>query len=142
MSLLKRLGLTIIILLIATACNNDKPEPETKIRIEAITNNKNVIPVLSQNGQRTMNVKHQIRGKDVFIECVVTNFTFKKGKQKKVEGEGHINLYLNGQKVDEISTAAFIVKGLPNGKHVIRLELVYNDSSKYGLDHEFEVNIS
>nr|WP_245934696.1 hypothetical protein [Anoxybacillus vitaminiphilus] len=100
------------------------------------------IPVLLQTDERTMNVKHQVRGTDVFIECIVTNFSFKSGKRKKVDGEGHVDLYVNGQKVNEVSTAAFILKGLPEGKHVIRLELVHNDSSKYGLYHEFEVNIS
>jgi hypothetical protein len=135
--------LAILILLFTfTACNNDKPEPETKIRIEPIAGAEEAIPVLSQTGERSMNVKHQVRGSDVFIECIVTKFSFKSGKRKKADGEGHIDLYLNGKKIAEVSTAAFIVRGLPKGKHIIRLELVHNDSSKYGLHHEFEVNIS
>jgi hypothetical protein len=93
------------------------------------------------SGKRTLAVKHYVRGKDVLIECVVDHFSFVKGKKIKKDGEGHIDVYLNGRKVNEISTAAFIVKGLPSGKHAIRLELVHNDSSKYDLFHEFEVNI-
>ncbi|WP_181536592.1 hypothetical protein [[Anoxybacillus] calidus] len=142
MSLLIRLIMTFIILIVFTGCNNDKPEPETKVHIEPVMSRDEAMPVLLQTDERTMNVKHQVRGTDVFIECIVTNFSFKSGKRKKVDGEGHVNLYVNGQKVDEVSTAAFILKGLPKGKHVIRLELVHNDSSKYGLHHEFEVNIS
>jgi hypothetical protein len=99
-------------------------------------------PALAEDGKkRTLAVKHYVRGKDVLIECVVDRFSFVKGKKIKKDGEGHIDVYLNGQKVKEVSTAAFIVKGLPSGKHSIRLEFVHNDSSKYDLFHEFEVNI-
>lgn len=41
----------------------------------------------------------------------------------------------------EVYTAAFIVRGLPSGKHMIRLELVYNDGKMTGMMHEFEVTI-
>jgi hypothetical protein len=142
MSLLIRLITTFIIFISFTACNNDKPEPETKVQIEPAMGKNEAMFVFLQTDERTMNVKHQVRGTEVFIECIVTNFRFKSGKRKKVNGEGHIDVYVNGQKVDEVSTAAFILKGLPRGKHMVRLELVHNDSSKYGLYHEFEVNIS
>ncbi|WP_238583564.1 hypothetical protein [Anoxybacteroides amylolyticum] len=90
----------------------------------------------------TLHVKHEVRGKDVFVECVIDRFSFTKGVQRKKGGEGHIDVYVNGQKVTEVFTAAFVVRGLPPGKHVMRLELVHNDATKYGIFHEFEVNIS
>ena len=141
-SLLKLWGVILIFLLAAAGCNNNKPQPETKVLIEEIAGQSSTVPVMSQARQRVMNVKHEIRGSDLYIECIVANFSFKSGKGEKVDGEGHINVYLNGQKVDEVSTAAFVIKGLPTGKHRVRLELVHNDSSQYGISHEFEVNIS
>lgn len=90
----------------------------------------------------TLHVKHEVRGKDVFVECVIDHFSFIKGVQRKKEGEGHIDVYVNGQKVTEVFTAAFVVRGLPPGKHIVRLELVHNDATKYGIFYEFEVNIS
>ncbi|ABO66337.1 MULTISPECIES: hypothetical protein [Geobacillus] len=83
-----------------------------------------------------LEVKHQVQGNDVLIECFAAQFPFRKGN-----GGGHINVYVNEQKVTEVYTAAFIVRGLPSGKHVIRLELVYNDGKVTGMTHEFDVDI-
>ncbi|OQP16960.1 hypothetical protein [Geobacillus zalihae] len=83
-----------------------------------------------------LQVKHEVKGSDVFIECVAVHFPFRKGS-----GGGHIHVYVNGQKMTEVYTAAFIVRGLPSGKHTIRLELVYNDGKATGMTHEFDVAI-
>lgn len=99
-------------------------------------------PIATTALMPTLHVKHEVRGKDVFVECVIDRFSFTKGVHRKKEGEGHIDVYVNGQKVTEVFTAAFVVRGLPPGKHVVRLELVHNDATKYGVFHEFEVNIS
>ncbi|MBA2874110.1 hypothetical protein HNR31_000880 [Anoxybacillus caldiproteolyticus] len=119
---------SLFFLLIMTACGNDKPEPET--------NSNRIVPVVSQHQPTSpMHVKHEIKGKDVFVECIVTGFTFQKGA-------GHIDVYLNGKKINEVFTAAFVIRGLPTGKHTIRLELVDDGGRKSSLSHEFEVNIS
>lgn len=124
--------IVIFSLLTLAACMNDKQEPETMYE---------AIPTVSASVEQAMHVKHEVRGKDVFIECVVNNFSFKKGSRHNVNGQGHIDVYLNGQKVNEVFTAAFVIKGLPTGKHTIHLELVHNDSTKYGVSHELEINI-
>lgn len=128
----KMMTVVFSLLLVLAAYTNHKPEPETMYK---------AVPVVSAPIAQTMHVKHKVRGNDVFVECIVNNFSFKKGTRYKVDGEGHIDVYLNGQKVNEVFTAAFVVRGLPTGKHTIHLELVYNDSTKYGVSHEFEVNI-
>ena len=126
MSLQKRLIILFLFLFVVLgACGNDKPSPETVVFAAAGQENK------------SFHVKHDVKGKDVLIECIVAGFPFQKGTNG-----GHINVYLNGQKVSEIYTAAFILRGLPTGKHVIRLELVYNDGKITGLSHEFTVTIS
>lgn len=135
-----------ILSLIVTGCTNDKPHPETNTHVIPMeadhSTNIPSVEVTSIQNQRSLDVKHQIKGNDVYVECIVTNFTFTKGKEKNVDGEGHIELYLNGQKVDEIATAAFIIKGLPSGKHTIKLELVHNDSLKYNINKDFDVSIA
>lgn len=130
-----------------SGCTNDKPEPETLVEVVPMEvsyiSKANTVEVMSsQNKQRTFEVKHHVKGKDVYVECIVSNFKFTKGKQANTEGEGHIDLYLNGKKVDEIYTAAFIAKELPAGKHTMKIELVHNDSTKYNLNEEFEIIIS
>ncbi|MCX8002416.1 MAG: hypothetical protein N2661_07555 [Anoxybacillus mongoliensis] len=86
-------------------------------------------------------VKHHVKGNNVFVECIVDQFTFTKGTHPKKDGQGRIHIYVNGKRVSETTTAAFVIRGLPVGKHTIRLELVHNDASKYNVSHEFTVTI-
>ncbi|MEC1640832.1 hypothetical protein P9E76_09700 [Schinkia azotoformans] len=101
-----------------------------------------VNPAMASN-INPMSVKHQVKGKDIYVECVISNFTFSKKDHKKINqnGFGYMQLYLNNQKIDNIYTAAFIVKGLPAGKHQIKLELVHNDGTPYNIQKEFDVTI-
>ena len=92
--------------------------------------------------KQTLFVKHHVKGNNVFVECIVDQFTFTKGKHPKKNGQGRIHVYVNGKKVSEMTTAAFVIRGLPAGKHSIRLELVHNDASRYHISHEFTVTIS
>jgi hypothetical protein len=133
MSLRIKLITAALFVSLLAACTNQKPEPETI---------GEAIPTVSAQSNQTLHVKHAVKGKDVFVECVVGHFSFKKGAKRNMEGEGHIAVYVNGQKVHEVFTAAFVLRGLPTGKHKINLELVHNDGSPYGVSHEFEVNIS
>lgn len=100
--------------------------------------------VYTENGKQPMSVKEYVKGKDVYIECVISDFTFSKRAEnnKNKQGSGFLKLYLNGKKIDDIYTAAFILKGLPIGKHMIKLELVHNDGTPYGIEHNFDVVIS
>lgn len=100
--------------------------------------------VISLNNKRPMSVKKYVKGKDVYVECVISDFTFsEKGDQNNVKNKyGFLQLYLNGKKIDNIYTAAFIIKGLPVGSHQIKLVLVGNDGTPYGIEHNFEVDIT
>ncbi|WP_458414011.1 hypothetical protein ACNQFZ_03720 [Schinkia sp. CFF1] len=97
----------------------------------------------SEQQEKSISVKHQVKGNDVYIECVISNFMFSKREDRNSNknGYGFMQLYLNGKKIDEIYTAAFIIKGLPVGKHLIKLELVQNDGTPYKIEEEFEVTI-
>lgn len=101
----------------------------------------NVIEVSGVRGEEPI-IRHHVKDRNVYIEVVISPFQFKKPTQsKKVNGEGHVHLFLNGKKVDEIYQAAFIVKGLPPGKHQLKVEIVHNDHSPYPIAKEFDVDI-
>ncbi|WP_078430638.1 hypothetical protein [Alkalihalobacterium alkalinitrilicum] len=102
-----------------------------------------IVHVSVNKDQRLMNVNHDVKGSDVYVECVIDQFTFAKEKAGKnhVDGEGHLHLFVDGQKVDSIYQAAFIIKGLPSGEHSIKLELVKNDDEPYGVSEEFSVQV-
>jgi hypothetical protein len=89
-----------------------------------------------------MVVNHKIINGDLYIECIVPNFNFTQNENGKKSGEGHLVLFINGTKVDEIHRAAFILKDLPPGTHTIKVQVVHNDNSPYkSLEKEILVEI-
>ncbi|MGO4887905.1 hypothetical protein ACJ2A9_09110 [Anaerobacillus sp. MEB173] len=116
--------------------------PHSDEQLKSIPFNGSALHNADNNEKRSLTVKSEARGKDVYVECHVPNFTFKEpDRMEKVDGEGHLQLYVDGNKVDSIYKAAFIIKGLPTGKHTLKIELVHNDHTSYGLEDEFEVTI-
>ncbi len=95
-----------------------------------------------ENEERLI-VKYDVKDGDIYVECFVKDFAFRKEKagSLKQEGEGHIQLYINDNKVDSIFTSSFIIKSLPIGTYKIKIELVHNDYSSYGVIEEFEVKL-
>jgi hypothetical protein len=93
--------------------------------------------------ERTLTVHHTVKSNNVYIECLVPNFSFKNPKERKLkDGEGYIKVFVNGTHVTDIHQAAFIVRGLPVGNHKIKLEIVHNENKSYGLSEEFTVEIT
>ncbi|KKI93958.1 hypothetical protein WQ54_01530 [Bacillus sp. SA1-12] len=111
------------------------------IPIQVAEASKDVIEVVSQNRESSFMIKHHVRNRSVYVECYIPNFKFKKTGGNKVAGEGHLSVYVDGKKVDDMNTAAFVVKGLEPGNHVMTVEVVHNDSSSYNLKKTLEVNI-
>ncbi|RSK26913.1 hypothetical protein EJF36_08545 [Bacillus sp. HMF5848] len=143
---MKKLLIILNTVYMLVGCQQDKPEPQSLIiqPVEIINHSVDVIPVTAKSTgkeKRSMTIRHHVNNNDVYVECIVTDFSFQKDKQNNVEGEGHLVLYLNDQKLDTIKTAAFIIKGLPKGTHKIRVELVHNNNNEYGLQKEFTVTI-
>ncbi|WP_033022312.1 MULTISPECIES: carbohydrate-binding protein [Geobacillus] len=95
-----------------------------------------LVPAHAERADAPLHVNHEVKGSDVFIECFAPRFPFRQGS-----GGGHVDVYVNGQKVTQVYTAAFVVRGLPSGTHHIRLEFVYNDGRTAGVGHEFDVSI-
>ncbi|MEH7122984.1 hypothetical protein V7122_24185 [Bacillus sp. JJ1532] len=123
-------------------CQNDKPKPETKLKIQPvnISNFNHDVPVLAltTSNKDLFYVNHQVKGKNIFIECVVPGITFRESNNAN---KGSIILYVDGKKKEKISSAAFIVKGVPTGTHRIKLEVVKDNHKKPIMKKEFYVTI-
>lgn len=91
--------------------------------------------------ERNIQVEHHVRGNDVYLECIIPNFTFKQSGGQKKDGEGHLNVTIDGKRTEKISTAAFIMKGLSKGGHTIKIQVVHNDLTKYPLEHSIQIQI-
>ncbi|MGG1688339.1 hypothetical protein [Pseudalkalibacillus sp. NRS-1564] len=85
-------------------------------------------------------VNHRVKDHNVFIECLIPNFSFDKENTEK-EYHGHLNVYLDGVKHQTVERAAFVIRNLPEGKHTIRLDIMREDGGRYLSLKEMKVEI-
>ena len=130
------------LLFITMGCKKDIPKPETNIDVYPIINTdlRKEIPASSMMLAQSdpFFVKYQVKGKEVLIECIVQGITF---RETNANNKGKIVVYVDGKKKDEVSSAAFIIKGLPSGTHHLKLQAVKTKDSSYNLQKEFYITI-
>jgi hypothetical protein len=93
--------------------------------------------------QSNMEVTHEVVGNDLHLDFDLADFqlSFENVGKEKVEGQGHIHLYIDGQKVMKIYESQYVWKNLETGKHHVRVELAHNDHEPYGVEEFFYVTI-
>ncbi|MCQ6275145.1 hypothetical protein JMM81_09240 [Bacillus sp. V3B] len=123
----------LLLLSLLVGCQNDIPEPETKdISFQ-------LDKAVQASGYQVVQadpffVKHQVKGKNVYIECMVKDISFRNNGAKIV-------LSIDGKKNKEIKQAAFIVKELQSGTHQLKLELFKQNEHSAKAIKEIEVVI-
>ncbi|MFC3882701.1 hypothetical protein ACFOU2_04000 [Bacillus songklensis] len=130
--------------LLLGACSNDKPKPETRMEVvpmNVVQTKEEAVETLKSSSNRSMIVHQHVRGNNVYVECIVNNFSFAETGQNTQDGKGYLQLYVDGKRMEPISQAAFIIKNLAPGKHTIQLELMKSSKKSYGLSKTFEVVI-
>jgi hypothetical protein len=128
-----RVIVPLFFLLLMVACQKDIPEPQTKDTsfqstkaVQASMNElANIDPFF---------VSHQVKGRDVYIECRIKDVSFRNNGTFMV-------LSIDGKKTKEIRNAAFIVKGLQSGTHQLKLELMKQNEHTVTTTKEFKVMI-
>lgn len=130
----------LFLLIFASGCHKDMPKPES-LYVEPLTvidqQTKGEIPVSGNIQGEPFTVHHHVKGNRLFVECVVPGISFRDDSDDK----GKIILYINGEKKDEINTAAFVLKGLSPGTHHIKLEVEGRKMPQSSLTKEFTVTI-
>lgn len=121
------------------ACQKDLPEPESK------SNDLPYGKVIVASGWALSDkdpfmVKHYIKGNNVYVECMIKNFSFRDSGNRKVQ-TGKMHVYIDGKKKQEFSSAAFILRDLRKGNHRITLELIKQNGQKTTLKKEFIISI-
>ncbi|MCM3616385.1 hypothetical protein M3936_02205 [Sutcliffiella horikoshii] len=140
----KNLILILICLFTVTlgGCKEDQQKPESEVSSPG-----GVMEVLShQSGSKqkglSMTVHHRVKGSNIYMECIVTpDFHFQSEENKKKHGEGQVAVFLDGKRFDTFTSGAFILKGIPEGMHEIKVLLLHNDESEYGIEEIFRVEI-
>jgi hypothetical protein len=126
-------------LLFLAACGRDIPKPESKMDILPFAAEAAVaIPVTNKVQTSGFYVRHHIKGKNLFVECMLSEISFRNDNGKKT---GKLLLYVDGKKTEEIHTPVFIIKGLHSGNHRIKLEVVSLQNKPYSMKKEFNVTM-
>jgi hypothetical protein len=133
--MMKKMGciMPLLLLFLLAGCQNDLPEPETKdisFQLEEAVQASGY----SITQVDPFFVRHEVKGQDVYIECMVKGVSFRNNGAKMV-------LFIDGKKTKEIKQAAFIVKGLQSGTHQIKLELIKQNEHLATATKEIEVVI-
>ena len=127
------LTILFMILTILVSCQNDKPKPETKREFSLVSPEKVFASSFVTEGvEDPFFVKHHVKGRDVYIECIVKGASFREKNAK-------IIVYIDGEKKEEKTNAAFVLKGLKPGKHQIQLQLKKVKNSNSAIIEEFNV---
>ncbi|MBN8250204.1 hypothetical protein LZP85_14220 [Priestia flexa] len=112
-------------------CQNDKPKPET---------NKEMVSFSGQAAMETIGTEKQlvvhqhVRGANVYVECIINGFSFN-------DGNGFLEVKVDGKAINPITQAAFVIKALPKGSHQITIELMKNEQESYDLKESFTIKI-
>lgn len=124
--------LTIVIVLLAINYMVKNTETSQTEQIES-----------QQHPQATMNIKHEVRGNDLHLHVELSNFKLSLNNmdKKSEEGQGHIHLYVDDEKVTKIFEPQYVLKELEPGVHLIRLELAHNNHESYGVEETFSITI-
>ncbi|UFJ42958.1 DUF4399 domain-containing protein [Brevibacillus humidisoli] len=91
-----------------------------------------------------LQVKHEVKGKDLHLQLSVSRFTFSlenMGKENK-QGEGHAHLYVDGKKAAKIFDPHYVYRNLPPGRHEIVVELAHNNHESYGVKQSFAIEVN
>lgn len=130
---------SILLLLFLSGCQSDMQVNEETVRVLPM-NMQTIqdIPAIADQGSDSFIVSHQIKGNKVFVECIVPSISFR----DRTKNKGKIILYVNGRKKKELSSAAFIIEGLPKGEHRIKLQVVKENTDVTTLTKEFNITIS
>ncbi|MBO0959234.1 hypothetical protein J1P26_05765 [Neobacillus sp. MM2021_6] len=138
--------LLILLSGIVSGCQKDLPKPETKPKVISIDRSShsdvNLIPVYNQNSREipSLFVQHKIKGNQLLVECIVNGISFRESDHSRKK-TGKMVVWVDGKRNTEVTSAAFIIKGLSPGEHKVKLEVVKLTNEPYGLAKEFMVNI-
>ena len=128
--LVKRGGRQLLVLLLMISCSVPVVGFSQALQ-ESVSAKENTEPVV---------LNHRVKGSDVFIECLIPNFSFDEGNTTK-EYHGYLDVYLDGEKYETVERAAFVLRNLPEGKHSIRLDIMRKDGGRYLSLKEMKVEI-
>ena len=77
------------------------------------------------------------KGTSVFVDCYTREYSFTPNSEKPLAS---VFVYVDGEKINEMKTAAFIIKDLSQGKHQIKVDLI-DEQKQTTYTKKFSVHI-
>ncbi|MDP4161552.1 MAG: hypothetical protein Q8906_01580 [Bacillota bacterium] len=134
-----------VMLILFSGCQRYLPELKTKPVIavsgQIVMAQNEDVPAITSAKEEIFSVSYKISGRNVLIECFVPDVSFRNNDERKLQ-LGKIAVWIDGKKLEEVRSAAFMLKNLSLGNHRIKLELLKLTNESYGADREFLVSIS
>ncbi|MFZ3589640.1 hypothetical protein ACOI1C_10225 [Bacillus sp. DJP31] len=125
--------LAIFSTLLLTGCNGGY-HTEFTIVEEKETENENYKP--------TLKVEVKTNGtKAIFVIGTNLIVSGEHYGHEKVNGEGHIHLYLDHGEKQGVTSSPYIIENVSKGKHEVRISLHNNDHTPYGVSETIEFEI-
>lgn len=123
--------LTVGLLILLSGCKEKMPEPESLAFTKKVE---------AASPEKSLSIKHMVQGNQVYIECIVPNVTFTSNKKGAKKGKIVVRSS-TGNVYKEYHTAAFVVKNLPKGVHLLNVEIVGTNNKSFGMKKQFYVTI-
>lgn len=132
----------IFMIISLTACQKDLPKPETKGMLWP-TKSAQIAHAsdFATQYKEPFQVQYYLKGNNVLIECMISNFSFRNNHENSKLQTGIMHVYVDGKKVKEVSSAAFIIKDLHRGNHRVSLQIIKHNGEKTSLKKELIITI-
>lgn len=101
------------LLFLVTGCQSQHEEKQITKQDPAVPVMQQVQSEMKQQGF----LKYKVQGSSVYIESTFQDFHLESTQLKKDEKTGYFTVYVDGKRVGNEYTAAFVVKHLSKGKH-------------------------
>lgn len=102
----------------------------------------NEASVLATTPTPELKVEHKVKGNKLYLAFHLKHFTLTNTlSSKRNYGEGYIVLYIDDRPVAQIYKTAYVYPQLSEGKHQVKVELVYSNKEPYGIAEQFEIEV-
>ena len=137
----KIITLFIPVFLLVSACGKDIPDKEVTSKDDAFHmffSSATVQASTNQLSNENVRVQHMVRGNDVYVECKVNGYSFRKDSKNKLV---KLLVEINGEKKQEYHNAAFVIQDLKDGNYKIKVHVMDEESNHSIYNDSFDLTI-
>ncbi|RFU63394.1 hypothetical protein [Peribacillus glennii] len=138
---MKWLVTVFLLVLIVSGCGNKIPEPQYNQKTPEVLGRGHSASAesIKPDGDRGFEAKYFMKGNSLYVDCFLRGFSLSPSYGKE---RAKIRCYMDGKRIADYQTAAFIVKKMPQGRHEMLLEILKANGQPAGLKKGFTVEVN